>query len=91
MTWQATAVSSQVAGTEAILIFNNFGLLRKSGGNGTSSFNRVLDFDNLDGAIEVDTGTLSLASSGSSSNGTFIVASGAVLDLTGGSDPTWAG
>jgi hypothetical protein len=39
----------------------------------------------------VDSGTLSLAGGGSSSNATFNVASGAVLDLTGGSNPTWAG
>jgi hypothetical protein len=71
--------------------FNNYGLLRKSGGNGTSIFNGGVGFDNLDGTIEVDSGTLSLAGSGISSNGTFIVASGAVLDLTGGNDPYWAG
>jgi hypothetical protein len=70
--------------------FNNSGLLRKSGGNGTSVFNFVT-FNNQNGTIEVDSGTLSLAFGGSSSNGTFNVASGAVLDLTGGSSPTWAG
>jgi hypothetical protein len=71
--------------------FNNSGLLRKSGGNGTSSFNSSFGFDNLNGTIEVDSGTLSLAGSGVSSNGTFIVASGAVLDLTSVNDPYWAG
>jgi hypothetical protein len=71
--------------------FNNHGLLRKSGGNGTSSFNSSVSFDNLNGSIEVDSGTLSLAGNGVSSNGTFIVTSGAVLDLTGGQGPTWAG
>ena len=73
--------------------FNNLGLLRKSGGSGISSFgsNSGVGFNNLDGVIEVDSGTLSLNSNGSSSNGTFSVASGAVLDLTGGQGPTWAG
>jgi hypothetical protein len=71
--------------------FNNSGLLRKSGGNGTSSFNSSFGFDNLNGTIEVDSGTLNLAGSGVSSNGTFIVASGAVLDLTSVNDPYWAG
>ena len=70
--------------------FNNSGLLRKSGGNGTSIFSSVY-LNNLNGVIEVDSGTLSLAGGGSSSSGTFIVASGAVLDLTAGSSPTWAG
>ena len=70
--------------------FNNSGLLRKSGGNGTSIFSSVY-LNNLNGVIEVDSGTLSLAGGGSSSNGTFNVASGAVLDLTGGTSPTWAG
>ncbi len=69
--------------------FQNFGLLRKSSGSGTSTINSL--FNNQQGTIEVDAGTLSLAGSGSSSNGTFNVASGAVLDLTGGSNPTWAG
>ena len=73
--------------------FNNSGLLRKSGGNGTSGFgaNSGIAFNNLNGVIEVDSGTLSLNSNGSSSNGTFSVASGAVLDLTGGRGPTWGG
>jgi len=39
----------------------------------------------------VDSGTLSLGTSGISVGGTFIVASGAVLDLTGGKGPTWSG
>jgi len=69
--------------------FNNYGLLRKSAGSGTSTISAPLN--NLNGSIEVDSGTLSLADSGSSSNGTFTVAAGAVLDLTGGSSSTWAG
>jgi hypothetical protein len=70
-------------------VFQNFGLLRKSGGSGISTITTL--FNNQQGTIEVDSGTLSLAAGGSSSNGTFNVASGAVLDLTGGSGPTWAG
>ena len=68
--------------------FSNYGLLRKNSGT-----NSVVSgpFNNLNGVIEVDSGTLRLAGSGISSNGTFIVASGAVLDLTGGNGPTWAG
>jgi hypothetical protein len=69
--------------------FNNCGLLRKSSGSGISSC--TVSLNNQSGVIEVDSGTLSLAGSGTSSNGTFNVASGAVLDLTGGQGPTWAG
>jgi len=64
-------------------------LLRKSGGSGTSIIG--VPFDNSDGTIEVDSGTLSLAAGGTSASGTFNVAAGAVLDLTGGSSPTWSG
>jgi hypothetical protein len=71
--------------------FNNYGLLRKIGGNGISLFNSHVYFNNLNGVIEVDSGTLSLATAGISSSGTFIVASGALLDLTGGNDPYWSG
>ena len=39
----------------------------------------------------MDAGCLDLANGGSSSNGTFIVAAGASVDLTGGSQPTWTG
>ena len=79
----------QGGGPGADPYFDNYGLLRKSGGLGTSTIG--LDFNNQSGAIEVDTGTLSLANNGASSNGTFTVSAGAALDLTGGWSPTWAG
>jgi hypothetical protein len=71
-------------------VFDNFGMLRKSGGSSNSVISQVL-FNNLGGVVDVESGTLTLANNGSSSNGTFTVASGAVLDLTGGQGPTWAG
>ena len=70
--------------------FDNFGTFRKSGGTSNSVVSKVL-FDNLGGVVDVETGTLTLANSGSSSNGLFTVGSGATLDLTGGAAPTWAG
>jgi hypothetical protein len=70
--------------------FDNFGTLRKSGGTGNSTISSIL-FNNLGGVVDVQSGTLTLANNGSSSNGTFTVAAGAVLDLTGGQSPTWAG
>ncbi len=71
-------------------IFSNRGLLRKIGGTNDSRIAVTL-FNNLGGMIEVDTGTVTLASAGNSSNGTFTVSGGAALDLTGGASPTWAG
>jgi len=79
------------------VFFQNEGLLWKSGGTNTTSI--LVPFNNLGGTIEVDSGTLVLSiangytdnGEGSSSNGTFVVAAGAVLDLTGGSSPSWAG
>lgn len=70
--------------------FANSGLVRKNGGTNESRIDGV-SFDNLGGTLEVDTGRLTLANNGTSSNGTFTVAAGALLDLTGGESPTWAG
>ncbi len=69
--------------------FDNWGLLRKSGGTNTATIS--VNFNNLGGVIDVESGALTLANSGSNSNGVFTVAGGAVLDLTGGQAPTWAG
>ncbi|MGA2496664.1 MAG: hypothetical protein ABSH20_02925, partial [Tepidisphaeraceae bacterium] len=63
--------------------FNTVGLLRKSVGGGDSSIQ--VPFNNSGpGAIEVDTGSITLAGGGTLSGGTFTVANGATLDLTGG-------
>ena len=69
--------------------FENYGLLRKSAGNGVSTITNNLN--NLGGTVQVDSGTLRLYGAGTSSNGIFTVAAGASLDLTGGNNPTWAG
>jgi hypothetical protein len=69
--------------------FVNWGLLRKASGTGQSIMGAGLI--NLGGVIEADSGTLVLANSGSSSNGTFVVAANAAIDLTGANAPTWAG
>ena len=77
-------------------VFNNYGLVRKSRGAGTSSIGAMagdpnLPFNNLGGTVAVDNGTLVLNGGGSSAGGTFSVAAGAVLDVTGGSGVTWSG
>src|ERR1019366_1892294 len=70
-------------------VFSNQGLVWKSGGTNTSAIGA--SFNNQGGVVQVDSGTLYLSGGGTSSNGVFNVASGAVLDLTGGSGPTWSG
>src|ERR1039457_3921540 len=70
-------------------VFSNQGLVWKSGGTNTSAIGA--SFNNQGGVVQVDSGTLTLYGGGTSSNGVFNVASGAVLDLTGGSAPTWSG
>jgi len=69
--------------------FENYGNLRKAGGSSNCVISVL--FNNQGGLVEVQTGTLTLANNGTSSNGTFQVAAGAVLDVTGGQQPTWAG
>jgi uncharacterized repeat protein (TIGR01451 family) len=63
----------------------NAGTIRKAGGTGTSFLFSVV-LSNTGGTFQVDSGTVSLATSGGlSTAGTFIVAANATLDLTGGS------
>ncbi len=71
---------------------NNFGTVKKSVGSPNSGTTISGTFDNeaTSAMVEVDQGVLNLAG-GSSQGGTFNVASGAVLDLTGGSDNTYGG
>ena len=58
---------------------------------GTGSFTTV-PFNNFaDAVIEVDAGTFSLTGGGTDTGGSFTVAPGAMLDLTGGSAPTLTG
>ncbi len=71
-------------------LLDNWGVLLKSGGSGNSTISCPLN--NHGGLIDVESGTLVLANTGSSSNGIINTAAGAVCDLTGGiSGPTWSG
>ena len=70
-------------------VFDNSGLFQKTGGSGDSVISAI--FNDLGGTINVQTGTLTLANNGTTTDGTFDVAAGATLDVTGGSSPTWAG
>lgn len=64
--------------------FNNAGLLRKRITTGTTTINPIL---NNTGTVDIQTGTLTYNNSGSVS-GTFLVASGAILNLNGGGNLT---
>jgi hypothetical protein len=71
--------------------FNNYGTLRKSAGTGTSVIDQVIVFNNIQGTIRVDTGTLVFARGmttrdGTGDGGTFVVAPGATLQLTDGTN-----
>jgi len=48
-------------------------------------------FNSVGGRVDVQSGRLILDNNGMSSNGVFTVATGASVDLTGGSSPTWSG
>ena len=70
--------------------FNNAGVVRKSAGTGTTTFGQNVNFSG--GKVEVQTGTLTLAATGGPTvGGNFTVASGAVLDLTGGQTRIYIG
>ncbi len=69
----------------------NTGIVRKSGGTGTSDFGGNLAFNNAPGAtVTTQTGTLRLTS-GTFSGGTFNASSGALLDMTDANNATFAG
>jgi hypothetical protein len=63
-------------------LFTNAGTILKSGGAGTSALS--CRFNNEAGTLDVRTGGLTIAGGGASTDGTFTVASAAVLNLTGG-------
>jgi hypothetical protein len=70
-------------------IFENDGLVRKT--SGTNNTTIAVSFNSMGGTVEVDSGRLTLANNGSSTDGSFTIAAGASVDLTGGAQPTWAG
>jgi hypothetical protein len=87
--WLESDASLAVVDCCSPTFFDNYGVFRKSGGTGNSVISPA--FNNLGGTIAVESGTLTLANNGSSSNGTLNVSSGATLDITGGGQPAWAG
>lgn len=70
--------------------FENWGLIRKAGGTGTS--NLAITFDNRGGTLQADAGTLQLNTKGGTLiNGVLNAAAGATLNLTGGKNVTYQG
>ena len=67
-------------------VLNNAGLLRKSGGSGTSVIDGGIQFNNT-GTVEVDSGTLAITASykntDASTNGNFVFANGGRFQLGG--------
>lgn len=80
---------SDNSGGNSGFALDNAGLFRKSGGTNVSSIG--VPFNSFGGTIQVDSGQLNLAAGGSISSSTFKINTGAVLDITGGSTPTYAG
>ncbi len=64
--------------------FINTGTLRKSGGTDVTSINSWWTFENQNGIIDVQTGTLEHTGSGTYANGTYTIAENAMLTFTGG-------
>ncbi|HQX51029.1 MAG TPA: CARDB domain-containing protein, partial [Planctomycetaceae bacterium] len=79
----------QIIGNSGTL--NNSGILRKSAGSGESRLgtpdpnpgNSSFNFNNTGGTIDVQHGTINLASGGISTGGVFNAAAGGVLKITG--------
>lgn len=75
--------------TDYGLLQNNAGTVRKSAGTGTSVI--AAAFDSWGGTLEVTSGRLDLRGGGTRSNVVMNVASGAILDLTGGGSGKYLG
>jgi RHS repeat-associated protein len=84
-TWNATA-NGFFRDTDNITnptaAFNNYGTLERTEGTGTADFSQLV-FNNLGGAIDVDSTTLQLGP-GTSTGGSFVVAAGADVNIFGG-------
>jgi hypothetical protein len=65
------------------------GTVTKTAGTGTSAIN--IPFDNQGGTVDAESGTISLADGGTSTGGTYNANGTGVVNLTGGSSPTFTG
>ena len=64
-------------------IFDNYGVFKKSTGNDVSSLNLNIQFSNLDGIVQVDSGRLWILGVGILEDGWYDAAVDAILDLDG--------
>ena len=90
-TYQFAADSNILYGSFAPNSFVNTaaGIVKKIASTGTSSIE--VPFDNQGGTVDAESGTLTLADGGTSTGGTYIANGTGVVDLTGGSSPTFTG
>ena len=80
------------SGLIGVGFFYNNGTLSKSAGTGTSTIADGLSFFHYGGTINVQNGTLNIEDSNiASTGGVFSVSSGAILDLSGGSQNGMSG
>jgi hypothetical protein len=83
--------NSGITNAQAVSTFINAGILTKTTGTGTSRITGNVSVNNT-GTVDAETGTLAVAPAGGfNSAGTFTVARGATLDLTGGAIVTYSG
>jgi RHS repeat-associated protein len=90
-TYQFAADSSILFGNAPPNSFVNTasGLVEKTAGAGTSSI--AVPFDNQGGTVDAESGTLQATRGGTSTGGTYTANGSGVVDLTGGSNPTFTG
>ena len=67
----------------------NSGTITKVAGTGTTAIS--VPFNNQDGTVDAESGTVTLSGGGTSTGGTYIANGSGVIDLTGGSSHTLTG
>ncbi len=77
-----TSITYSCSPCGGALTFNNIGLLRKTGGTGTTAMNSPVTINNT-GTLNILSGTISLAA-GATGSGTITGAAGGALTLAGG-------
>jgi hypothetical protein len=90
-TYQFTGDGSILAGSAPpnSVVNSATGTIEKTAGSGTSGIQ--LAFDNQGGTVDAESGTISLQAGGTSTGGSYQANGTGVVDLTGGSTPTFAG
>ncbi len=89
-TYQFAADSNILLGNHSPTFVNTAsGTVKKTASTGTSSIE--VPFDNQGGTLDAESGTLDPTDGGSNTGGTYIANGSGIVDLTGGSSPTFTG